>query len=128
MLKMLTLITIIFAGSIFAADRLAYLKTDLEETNVRAKYAARFVELSNEASEAKDAANYVLRREELNTSLTQLFEQMTKEIGDNTLLMLHGIGPKDNATTALGYYQNAEKLINVKLEWLTHDIASLSAG
>lgn len=122
MLKTLALIGMIFVGSLFAAASDAALSSDLntqlQHTHRRATYAATFETMAAQSARAADDEARVT----LNTSLTQRFAQMERDLGVSTTLTLHTIETKDNATSACTYYSGAKSTLLALMQTLTEKL------
>ena len=120
MLKMLSLIGMIFVGSLFAAETAALptvddLDTQLRQTHQRATNAATFEVMAvQSACAADDEARAIL-----NISLINSFKQMEKEIGVSSLLTLQTIETKEGATAACTYYMGAKATLSALVQRLT---------
>lgn len=108
-----------FIGSIFAAAEAvtAALPNDeqLQHAHTRATNAATFEIMATQSAVAAGDEERAI----LNTSLTQRFEQMEKDLGVSPLLTLHTIETKDNATSACTYYSGAKSTLLALMRTLT---------
>jgi hypothetical protein len=122
MLKALVLIGMIFVGSLFAAGADAALSDDLgtqlRYASIRAINAATFETMAAQSAMAADDD----ARATLNTSLTQRFTQMERDLGVSTTLTLHTIETKDNATSACTYYSDAKSTLLTLMQALTEKL------
>lgn len=124
MFKLLTLITLIFIGNIFAAAtnviNLDSLSEQLEKTERWTIRAAAFEMMASLAS-MSDAD-----RKQLNVSLIDQFTEMEQEFGRCHQLELKSIETQEEAAEAQKYYKKVKKNLSSLKAQLENKIDSLN--